>query len=438
MIYLLSMLFVLSVLIFVHEFGHFLAAKLFGVRVERFSIGFPPRLFGIQIGETDYCISAVPFGGYVKLSGMIDESLDQSNLKGEPYEFMSKPAWQKLIILSAGVIMNFLLAIVILAGLLFSQGEQLLPTTIIGTIGESGLAQKIGFQKYDRILAVNGEEVQYWNDITDKFINKIGSTLIFTVERNGQIIELKADKALFREEKSEQLDIAPLFPARVGDLSSGFPAMQAGLKTGDEIVAINDQPIESWEDMTRVVRENPGKPLTFTIKRGQETLAINITPQAVEETNENGETITVGKIGIGPYFEHRKIGLLPSVVKGFENSILISKLNIKGIVWVITGQRSAKEILGGPIMITKMAGDFAKTGFLNLLMLVAQLSIVLAIVNILPIPALDGGHLAIILVEGIRRRPLSLKTKVAIQQVGMALILVLTFFLIFNDIRRFL
>jgi len=438
MIYLLSMLFVLSVLIFVHELGHFLAAKLFGVRVERFSIGFPPRLFGIKIGETDYCISAIPFGGYVKLSGMIDESLDQTTLKGEPYEFMSKPAWQKLIILSAGVIMNFLLAIVILAGLLFSQGEQLLPTTTIGAIGESGLAQKIGFQKYDRILAVNGEEVQYWNDITDKFINKIGSTLIFTVERNGQIIELKADKELFREEKSEQLDIAPLFPARVGDLSSGFPAMQAGLKTGDEIVAINGQPIESWEDMTSIVRENPGKPLTFTIKRGQETLTINITPRAVEETDENGETITVGKIGIGPYFEHRKIGLLPSVVKGFENSILISKLNIKGIVWVITGQRSAKEILGGPIMITKMAGDFAKTGFLNLLMLVAQLSIVLAIVNVLPIPALDGGHLAIILVEGIRRKPLSLKTKVAIQQVGMALILALMFFLIFNDIRRFL
>lgn len=437
MIYLLSMLFVLSILIFVHELGHFLAAKLFGVRVERFSIGFPPRLFGVKIGETDYCISAIPFGGYVKLSGMIDESMDKETIKGEPWEFMSKPGWQKVIILSAGVLMNFLLAVVILGASLYYQGEQLLPTTTVGEVVSGGLGEKIGFQKNDRIVAINGQPVHYWNDIASKFIENLGKDVYILVEREGRQVELVMSKDALSLDKSGQLDIAPLFPAMVGELTPGYPASQAGLQTGDRIVAIDGTPVHSWDDMTQIIRASPGKELVLTILRHGKQISVPIIPKSEQEVNEAGETETVGKIGIGPYVEHRKIGFFTSMVKGFENTIFVTQLNVKALGWLVTGKKSPKEILGGPIFITKMAGEFARTGFLNLLILVAHLSIMLAIVNILPIPALDGGHLAIIFLEGVRRKPLSIKTKMAIQQVGLAIILMLMFFLIFNDIRRF-
>ena len=437
MIYLVSVIFVFSLLVFIHELGHFLAAKLFGVRVERFSIGYPPRLFGIKIGDTDYCISAIPFGGYVKMSGMIDESMD-TTIKGEPYEFNSKPAWQKAIIISAGVVMNALMALVILTGIFWLEGEKVIPTTIIGHVQEGSIGQKIGFQKRDKILAVNNQPVQNWNEVSQAFLNQLGAEIRFKIERNGQVIELVFQKDDLKQEKSEQLGIFPFIPAEVGDVIPGMPAAKAGLQRGDVIVAINRQPIADWQQMTEIVRAHANREIQLTVRRGEEIFQVALTPMAETEIAEDGSRTIVGKMGIQAisFVERRPLTFTQSIKRGVQQSYFTSSMIIKSIGWLLTGKKSPKEVIGGPIMISKMAGDFARTGFINLMELVAYLSIMLAIINILPLPVLDGGHLAIIAVEAIRRKPLSSETKIRIQQIGMALILMLIVFVIYNDIQK--
>ena len=436
MIYLLSIAFVLSVLIFVHELGHFLAAKLSGVRVERFSIGFPPRLFGIRVGETDYCISAIPFGGYVKLAGMVDESMDATTIKGEPWEFNSKPLYAKVFILSAGVLMNYLLAVLIFGGVLWSEGEQIYPTTRIAEVAPASIGEQLGLKPLDQVLSVNGKPVHTWNELVQAFVQHLNEGLQVTVRRGGRQLQLRLPVAKASLGDNRQLGIRPLFPAVVGDVSPGYPAEKAGLKTGDRILAINQQPVANWEEMTRIVRAHPGEPLTLMVLRGSDTLQVAITPRPVNEIGEDQSSQIVGKIGIGPYVEHRKIELLPALGVGLKNSVFLSGMILRELYWLITGKKSVSEAVAGPVMITKMAGEFARAGFANLLMFMANLSLMLAILNIMPFPVLDGGHLVIVLVEGIRGKPISVKTKMAIQQVGMALLIMLMIFVVYNDLLK--
>jgi regulator of sigma E protease len=440
MIYLLSIVFILSILVFVHELGHFLAAKLFGVRVERFSIGFPPRLFGKKIGDTDYCISAIPFGGYVKLSGMIDESLDKEGLTGEPHEFMSKNTFQKVVIISAGVIMNFILAIAILAGILWLKGDKIYPSTTIGPVMENSISKEIGLQKNDKILEINGQPIKNWNDIVPTLATNIGKDINFLVERDGEEISLNLTSSGLTMENIQRLQLYQLYPAIIGEVLPGTPAEKAALQRGDRILEIKGNKIEDWYDMTRIVRENPEVPLQIKIERENTVLDFTIAPQEQMEKDENGKLVSVGKIGIAPfiYYEWHTVSFGSAIVKGFEKTISFLYMNIRGFAMLFTGEVSARQALGGPIIIGKMAGDIAKTGFLNLLEFTALLSAILAFINILPIPALDGGHLVIILIEGARGKPLSVEAKVRIQQVGMAVLLVLMLFIFYNDISRLL
>lgn len=432
---LLAIIFVFGILVIIHELGHFLAAKLMGVRVERFSIGFPPKIFSKKIGETEFTISAIPLGGYVKMAGFIDESMD-TNVTGAPDEFQSKPTWRKVVIITGGVIMNFLLAILVLTVLNFVQGEKIIPTTKIGYIGENGIAQKIGFQKYDEILEINNQPVHNWNEVQEKFVDNLSHDIVFTVLRNGQKINLLYKKEWFEESNSEQLDVGPLIPAKVGEVSPGMPASAIGLKRGDEIIAIADQPVNDWLEMTEVIRKFAGQTISIKWKRGDSIFTAQITPQAFEEKNQQGEVVKVGKIGISYYYEHREVGPGQAVVLGVKNTFDLLNLNIRGILWVVSGKKSAKEIIGGPIMIAKMAGDAAQAGWAYLWYLIAALSTVLAFFNILPIPALDGGHLVFILIEGIRGKPIPTAVKLKVQQIGLVILFTLLIFIFYVDISR--
>lgn len=432
----LSVVLVFGVIVLVHELGHFLAAKWMGVRVERFSIGFPPRLFGKKIGDTDYCVSAIPLGGYVKMSGMLDESMD-TKTTGAEYEFMSKPVWKRIIIIVAGVTMNFILAIIVLTILNYKQGEAIIPTTEIGFVGKGGIAERIGFKVGDKILSVNGVPVSTWNGWEDQVLKNLNSDIEYKVERDDRIIALHFKKEWFREEKAEIPDIAWMPPAKVGEVVDGAPAAEVGLRRGDEIVEIDGQPINNWQDMTAVIRRNPEDSIRLNWRRNGDSYSAYIVPKLVEEKDSTGAIVKVGQIGIGRYLERRPVSISTAFINGVDRTFQLLDLNMKAIWWVITGTKSAREILGGPITIATMASEAASVSWEYLWSLIAALSAMLAFINILPIPALDGGHLVLLLIEGIKRKPLSMKTKLAVQQIGMAILFTLIILIFYVDIRRY-
>lgn len=341
----LSTIFVLGVLIFVHELGHFITAKMVGIKVEKFSLGFPPRMIGKIIGDTDYCISWIPLGGYVKMAGMIDESLD-GTIKGEPWEFASKSVWQRLIVISAGSVMNLVTAIAIFALLLYF----------------TGLSEAVG--------------------------------------------------------------------TRVGQLISGKPAEQIGLQPGDEITAIDSEPISTWQELTNIIHNKPNVEIDLEWRRDGKTFSAKVTPELQEDSN-------IGLIGIGPKTEHRDAGLFESVRYGFTATYTFAKFVLGSLRMIITGKQSFRDAVGGPIAIADMAGQSARQGFETLIFFTAILSINLAIINMFPFPVLDGGHLVLLLIEAIRRKPLPIKTTLVIQKVGMAFLLALIIFIFFNDITRY-
>jgi regulator of sigma E protease len=433
----LAIIFVFGLLVLIHELGHFIAAKLMGVRVERFSIGFPPRLFGKKVGDTDYCISAIPLGGYVKMSGMIDESMDTKST-GADYEFNSKPVWKRIIIITAGVVMNFLLAIFILTAVSYTQGERVFPYNEIGEVGDRGVVKRVGFIKGDKIIAVNSVSVQNVDDIMSEFIKNLNNDIIFTVQRDDQIINLHYKKEWFQEKDAEYLDLKWIPPAKVGQVLPDMPAGEIGLQKGDQIVEIAGIKILNWQNMTEVIRRHPGDTLNIRWKREGELLSASIIPAKTESKDSLGNVIFEGKIGIGPYFEHIPVTFIQAISKGFNGTIDLISLNMKGLWWVLSGIKSAQEVIGGPIMIAKLAGDAAAMGWESLWRLIAALSAILAFFNILPIPALDGGHLMFLIIEGISGKPLSTKTKLVIQQIGMAILLTLIIFILYIDIHRLL
>jgi regulator of sigma E protease len=375
-------------------------------------------LFGIKIGETDYCISAIPFGGYVKMSGVIDESLDSNKLTGAPHEFASKNWWQKILILVGGVSMNIVLAWIIMSGLLHFEGQQIRRSTVVGYMIEDGISQSAGIQVGDKILAINNKPINTWNDVIENYISQLGNKITFSIDREGEALEIVFGEEILSEKAAEQLDIAPRIPATIGMIIPESPAAQAGLQSEDRIISIEGIPTPSWQDMTRIIQTNANNFLNIQIDRKGEIIALTITPEAVSQIDEEGKDNIIGRIGIQPYMEREVLALIPSITEGFKKTIFIAGLNVKALWWLATGKKSAREMIGGPIMITKLAAEFAQVGFVYLLDLIANLSIMLALINILPIPALDGGHITIVVLEEIRRKPLSTRTKIKIQQVG--------------------
>ena len=353
MITILSFIFVIGVVVFLHELGHFLAAKSVGVKVEKFYLGF--NFFGLGIKkiykDTEYGIGLFPLGGYVKVAGVIDESMD-SNFTGGPDEFRSKNTFEKIWIMSAGVIMNFILSIFLFSHLTFHGGIH-------------------------------------------------------------------------------EPDPRPI----IGQLLPEYPAENIGIKIGDEIISINGQKISTWDDMTKEIHSKPNEWMKISWMHENEFYSDSIKTQLADQLPWDKE-IQKGVIGIAPIYNKRDASLGESFTNGVKQTFYWLDMTCKSLISLITGNVSMKE-MAGPIMIAKMAGETASEGgMFALLGLMAIISVNLGLINILPVPGLDGGHVLIALIEGVIRRELPLKIKLGIQQIGLLLLLILFFTIMFNDIQR--
>ena len=420
MITILAFIFVLGVLVFIHEFGHFIMAKIVGIRVERFSLGFPPRMFGKKVGDTDYCISWIPIGGYVKLSGMIDESMEKNSIKGEPWEFMSKPVYQRFLVIFAGPLMNILLALFIFSMSTYFTGVNEPKGAIVGTVEQGSVVEQVGFQKGDQIISVNNKSIETWSEVNERIEGK--DQVNVTWQRNDQTFSKTITSDVF-----DNID-RTLLPV-VGDVIKDYPANQVGIQTGDRIVSVNNQPVTTWNDLTDIIHKIPEQEATIKWERNGEILSSTVTP--VKEPTEG-----TGRIGISFLTVSRDVGLFHSFYMGTQYSINLTRLVYQSLKSVITGKESFKNAFGGPIVIAKMAGESARSGAGNLFIFMAFLSLNLGFLNLLTIHVLDGGHLVFILIEAIIRRPVPDKTKIVVQQIGMALLLAFMVFVIINDIRR--
>ncbi|MEN3038707.1 MAG: RIP metalloprotease RseP [Candidatus Kryptonium sp.] len=426
----------IGVLVLVHEFGHFIAAKLSRMRVEVFSIGFGARLIGKKIGETDYRISAFPLGGYVKISGMVDESLDTGFVgsKPEPYEFRSKPFHQKFFVITAGVIMNMLLAVFLFWLIFMFEGKRFRDVNEVGYVVPNSPAFEFGFKEGDKILKLNGKEINYWDDIIRiAFVDDLNKNLSFEVQRNGERLFILIPREKIAEFSSEEvLGILPKYiETAVMAVEPGRPAEKVGIQPKDVIVSANGEKIYSPAQLTSIIRASAGKELTLVIKRGDKTFEQKITPDP-----DGRIGIQIGSFYNGPV-KKESYNPLEALLIGLRETYRISALTINGIKQLITGEIPVQKGIAGPIRIAKFATQSADIGFTAFLGFMAILSISLAFLNIFPFPGLDGGHLMILLIEGVIRRELSYKVKIAIQQAGIVILIILMLFVLYNDIVHF-
>ena len=431
MITIIAILFLIGILVFVHELGHFIVARLNHVKVEKFSFGFGPKLLSWTIGETEYRISLVPLGGYVKMLGENpDEASNEEIL--DKRSFKQKQWWQKALIAFGGPFANFIFAILILA-LTYIIGIKIYDIApVVGRISEEAYTT-IPLESEDRIISIDGVPVTGWTSIIQEWIQK-------SPDRR-QISFIRANDTLFVETEnfSYELwlsDIKPYVPAIIGDVYYGLPAYQAGMKKGDTIVRIEDTEIHDWYDLQEVIKNNADRPLHFVVQRGGELLEMDITPQINIELDENS-----GIIGISQILEQEYIESF-SVPKSFKYAFLTT-IDIIGRYYsrlfkLVKHPSQVGKSVGGPIMIASLTSQQVKEGISAYLSFLAMVSIILMIVNLLPIPVLDGGMIIFSIIEGIKGKPLKLNTQAVLQRIGVGVLLFIMIFAFYNDISRFM
>jgi regulator of sigma E protease len=423
----------LSILVGLHELGHLLTAKFFGMRVEQYSIGFPPKIWGKKFGETEYSIGAIPLGGFVKISGMIDESLDTEAMKQppKPWEFRAKPAWQRLIVMLGGIIVNIITGVLIFIAITYHDGGSYLSTTEVNKYGivAGELGREIGLQTGDKIIRVNGQSFEDFSDVRSSDV-LLGSNSSYTVQRGNETIEILIPND-FVEKLSDKQNverfIEPAIPFKVGEITPGQPAERAGLKAGDRIVSVGGQPIRFWQDLGETLRRFAGKNVPVVVERGGRVQSLNV------DVNREG------KIG----FAMASL-LQPTIVKyslgeaigvGTKRAFSVVFDNIRGFGKIFRGEVSASKALSGPIGIAQnlFGGewDWRRFWFVT-----GLLSMALAFMNALPIPALDGGHSTFLLYEIVSGRAPSDRFLENAQKVGMVLLLALMAFAIGNDLFK--
>lgn len=438
--------FVLSVVIMVHEIGHFAVAKWLGVYVKTFSIGFGRKILKKRIGETQYAISILPFGGYVQFAGESGEEEKDDKKKRDPDEipdseidpslhFRNKRGVVKSAVVLAGPLMNYIAAILIYVFVYYAQGMQVIPTTTIGRIAAGSPADSVGLRVGDTIAAVDGRQVSDWNGLIDEMVVDQDSVKTLTVRRESR--ELSVDFKSRVEDNMIELGFYPHIPARVGRVKRDSPADHAGMDRGAVIEAINDTSISNYYEIERIIHANPEKPLFITWSMDGVAHQDTILPEAkkVLEEGSKTETRVVGQIGVGPYYESRPVSLFSSIQMGFlsANGMIVE---ILGFMKMLFTGKAGIDSLGGPILITQMAGDMARWGFNYLLYFLAFFNINLFIFNLLPILPFDGGHLFFFGVEGITRRKTKDRLREILTQAGFILLILLMVFVVVMDISR--
>jgi regulator of sigma E protease len=439
----LAFIFILGAAVVLHEFGHFIVAKLFGIRVETFSFGFGPRLFGFKWGHTDYRISLIPLGGYVKLGG------DESNapLEGEgatdiPAEemFNLRPRWQKILVALAGPVMNILTAIAIPMTGALMYGVPATPAPVVSAVSQGGAAEIAGLKPGDRIVSFNNIENPKWDTIRGDALLSPGQPLPFVVDRNGQRLSLSITPTAQTEdgETAGFLDFVPDYgdvPVLLREVTPGAPAAEAGLQVGDRVLAVGGQQVRSAEQVTQYIRDHKSQPVTLTVERNKQRFDVTATPRKMTADGReiigirSGEEIPLVQAGVGASLRY-----------AVDTNIEILRLTGKAIGQVFTGQRSARNTLSGPIGIYNAAANAVeKLGWAGLFGMLGFLSLNLGIFNLLPIPVLDGGAIFLLLIEGALGAiglKLSMTVRERIQQVGFVVVILLMVFVISNDLIK--
>jgi regulator of sigma E protease len=425
-----SFLFVLGVLVFVHELGHFLAAKRVGIRVLKFQLGFNPTIFSFRRGDTEYGIGALPLGGYVKMAGETPEEASS----GQPDEFLSKSKWERFQVLIMGPAMNLILAVVVTAIVLYNGAE--VPAfedqpPVVGTVAVNSPAAQAGILPGDRILSVNDRDVQTWRDLYVAIGTRLNREVSVKTSRNGVEAARKLTPVQSPGESRFEvgdIGVLPKTHPRLVSVNPGEPGERAGLRAGDVILSIDGKPITFQSQLREEIAAHPDKPMQVTILRegGEQTLAV--TPM------KKG---TVGWLGVLPSDETKSIkpGLWQAGVMSVQENVKTAGLIFQTVWGLITRETSPRQLMG-PVAIAQLSGESAQLGWIALLSLMASISLNLGLLNLLPIPVLDGGHILIMALEGVSRRDFSSRVKERMVLTGLVVLMMLMVTVIYNDLTR--
>ena len=424
----LAFLFVLGVMIFIHEFGHYAVAKSLGIRVDVFSLGFGRRLIGFERGGTDYRISLLPLGGYVKMAG---ENYDDE-LSGDPGEFMSHPKKHRFLVAVAGPLMNIALALILVAAtfmLGIPVAKHLRQPAVIGSIAADSPAERIGLRIQDTIVAIDGDPTPTWQEAELQISISPNQDLILSIERDGNVFDQSVTTSITEGIEIGTIGAGPFIPYIVADVGPETPAARAGLQPDDEIsrVSMGEQTSRGFNDSAELINSSEGVPLQFEVRRGGRVFETTITAEEMEGRWRIGTTVQVMQV--------EQYGFFEALSRSVERNYRLTMLTFEVVGRIFTGRTSLKA-MSGPIEIARFSGMAAALGGTQLLNFMALVSLQLGIFNLMPIPILDGGVIALLGFEGLIRRDLSMRVKERIFQVGFVFLILLMGIVIFNDLAK--
>ena len=446
MLTILSTIVVLSILILVHEFGHFFAAKAVGIQVPRFSLGFGKRLWGFHWGETEFVLSAIPLGGYVKMAGMEDDEAAEALEGAGPVEevdpertFDSKPVWARTLVITAGVIMNFLFAILTYATLALIYGETQVPAVVGGVDpGAPAEVQALAapIPMGAKVTAVGDQPVAHFRELAQALEAAPPGPVVLRLE-NAPPVTLQLPRSA-EQRMILANTLTPRTPPVISSVDGGTPAERAGLRADDRVVEAGGRPIRDWVELVAAIQRSAEKPLPLVVERGGQRVALTATPESVERRGPGGKTVRVGVLGARNRpadVTHRRVNPVEALGIGVRETVSTTGMLLRTLKQLVTGELSARN-MGGLLTIGEASGESARLGLPYFLGFMALFSVNLAVLNLLPIPILDGGHLMFLAVEAVRGRPLSIETRIRLSQLGLVIVVGLMLWANGNDVVR--